>query len=262
MRELLDGIFAGPRDPTEAAQRAVRPALRRRFYEHARVEHAELGPGEEEFRVTLDGRVVKTPSGRALATPRRALAEALVAEWEGQRSSIDPLKMPVTRLANSIIDGVVPLPSAVAAEVEKYLASDLVYYRAEGPQALVERQAAAWDPILDWASASLGARFVVSSGMRHINQCPEALRAASAAIPDDPWRLGAVHSMTTLTGSALIALAVANEALSPTAAWSAAHVDEDWNMDLWGRDDLSVKQRAFRWAEFTAAAQVLRTLER
>ena len=257
MREWLDDIFAGALDPMEAARRAVRPALRRRFYEHAQVKASG-----DEFCVALDGRVVKTPGGRPLATPRRALAEALVAEWERQRGSIDPLKMPLTRLANSIIDGVVRLPSEVAAEVEKYLASDLVYYRAVNPQGLVERQAAAWDPILDWASASLGARFVVGTGMRHVNQSPEALRAARAAIPNDPWRLGAVHSMMALTSSALIALAVAQQALSPACAWSAAHVDEDWNMELWGRDELSLKQRAFRWAEFDAAAQLLRDFER
>ena len=262
MRELLDGTFAEPLDPVEAARRAMRPPPRRRFYEHAQVRHNQVKADEGEFCVTLDGRVVKTPSGRTLAVPARALAEALVAEWEGQQSSIDPLKMPLTRLANSIIDGVAPAPSEVAAEVKKYLASDLVCYRAESPEGLVERQAAAWDPILDWVSTSLGARFVVGAGIRPVNQPPEALCAACAAIPDHPWPLGAVHSMTTLTGSALIALSVAHDALSVHRAWSAAHVDEDWNMELWGSDELALKHRAFRRAEFEAAAQLLRSVAR
>jgi chaperone required for assembly of F1-ATPase len=253
MRELPDGIFAGALDPIEAARRAMRPQLRPRFYEHAHVKK-----DEGEFCVALDGRLVKTPGGRSLRACRRALAESLAAEWEAQQSSIDPLKMPLTRLANSIIDGVAQSPSEVAAEVEKYLACDLVFYRAEGPPRLIERQARAWDPVLGWALASLGARFVPGTGIRHVNQAPEALCAACAAIPRDPWRLGAVHAIATLTGSALIALAVAREALPLHQAWSAAHVDEDWNMDLWGRDELALKHRAFRWAEFEAAAQVLR----
>jgi chaperone required for assembly of F1-ATPase len=230
----------------------MRPPLRRRFYKHARVNEEEGA-----FCVGLDQRVVKTPRGRTLGSPKRSLTEALAAEWESQRDEIDPLKMPLTRLANSIIDGVAHSPSAVTAEVENYLASDLVCYRAENPQGLVERQSAAWDPVLDWARSALGAHFVLGTGIRHVNQSGEALRAARAAIPADPWLLGAVHSMTTLTGSALIALAVARNALSPTQAWSAAHVDEDWNMDLWGRDELALKQRALRFAEFAAAARVL-----
>jgi len=252
MRELLDDLFPGRLDPIEATRRAMRSPLRRRFYERAHVKESEGG-----FCVALDRCVVKTPGGHPLGSPRRSLTEALAAEWESQQDAIDPLKMPLTRLANSIIDGVAQSPSEVAAEVEKYLASDLVCYRAENPQGLVERQAAAWDPVLDWASTSLGAHFVPGTGIRHVNQLSEALCAVRAAIPADPWRLGAVYSMTTLTGSALIALAIAHKALSLTQAWSAAHVDEDWNMELWGRDELALNHRALRWAEFEAAERVL-----
>ena len=230
----------------------MRPPLRRRFYERARVNESDGA-----FCVVLDRCVVNTPGGRSLASPWRAVAEALAIEWDSQQDIIDPLKMPLTRLANSIIDGVTQSPSEVTAEVEKYLASDLVCYRADNPQGLVERQAAAWDPVLNWASSSLGARFFLGTGMRHVDQPREALCAARAAIPADPWRLGAVHSMTTLTGSALIALAVAQAALSLNQAWSAAHVDEDWNLELWGRDEIALKHRALRFAEFEAAGRVL-----
>jgi chaperone required for assembly of F1-ATPase len=254
MRDLFEGVFAtGPLDPTEAARRAMRPQLRRRFYERAVVESSA-----GELRVALDGRAVKTPARRPLTAPTRALAEALAAEWAAQCDVIDPSKMPLTRLANTIIDGVTHSLSEVAAEVEKYLASDLVFYRADRPQGLIERQAAAWDKVLDWAHASLGARFELAQGMVHVKQSPQALCAARAAIPRDPWRLGALHAMTTLTGSALIALAFAGGAMSLAQAWSAAHVDEDWNMELWGHDQLALARRAYRFAEMLAAAQVLR----
>ena len=257
MRDLLAGVFAiAPLDPTEAARRAMRPQLRRRFYERALVES-----GAGEFRVALDGHAVKTPAGRPLAAPTPALAEALAAEWAAQCELIDPSKMPLTRLANTIIDGVAHSCSQVAVEVEKYLACDLVLYRAERPQGLIERQAAAWDLVLDWAHASLGARFQPVQGMVHVAQSPQALRAACAAIPRHPWRLGALHVITTVTGSALIALAFAGGAISLAQAWSAAHVDEDWNMEHWGRDELALERRAYRFAEMQAAARVLQALE-
>jgi chaperone required for assembly of F1-ATPase len=254
MHELLDDIFGRePLDPTEAARRAMRPQLRRRFYDRAAVEN-----GAGEFRVTLDGRGVKTPAGRPLAAPTRALGDALAAEWAAQREVIDPSKMPLTRLANTIIDGVAHACSEVAAEVEKYLACDLVLYRAERPHGLIERQTLAWDPVLDWAHNSLGARFEPAQGMVHVPQSSQALHAARGAISRDAWRLGALHAITTLTGSALIALAFAGGAMSLEQAWSAAHVDEDWNMDQWGRDELALERRAYRLAEMQAAAQMLR----
>ena len=256
MRDLFDEIFANqPLDPTEAARRGMRPHLRRRFYARA-----EVAEGEGGFAVLLDGRPVKTPARRTLAAPTRALAEALAAEWEAQRDVVDPAKMPLTRLANSIIYGVADAAAAVAAEAGKYLASDLVCYRAEGPDGLVARQAGAWDPVIALAREALGARFVVGEGMVFAVQPEAALAAARAALPRDPWRLGAFHAVTTLTGSALIALAVLNGRLGVEDAWRAAHIDEDWNMDFWGRDELALERRAARYAEMRAACLVLRTL--
>jgi chaperone required for assembly of F1-ATPase len=261
MRDLLDDMFSNqPLDPTEAARRTMRPQLRRRFYERAAVVEEGAEGGKPEFRIVLDGLPVKTPARRTLAAPARALAEAIAAEWEAQRDVVDPSKMPLTRLANSIIDGVADAPAEVAAEVEKYLASDLLFYRAEGPDGLVAREAAAWDPVLAWAQETLGARFVLVQGMVHVAQPAQSLEAANAAIPRDHWRLGAVHAITTLTGSALIAIALARGALTIDQAWAAAHVDEEWNMAFWGRDEIALERRAARFAEMQAAATVLQTV--
>jgi chaperone required for assembly of F1-ATPase len=257
MRDLFDGIFRDePLDPTEVARRALRPQLRRRFYERVEVEG-----GDGNFRIVLDGRPVRTPGRRPLAAPTHALAQALAAEWEAQHDVIDPARMPLTRLANTIIDGVAATRTAVAADVERYLACDLVFYRAGGPAGLVVRQAKAWDPVLAWAREALGARFALGEGIVFVTQSAEALAAASGAVPSDPWRLGALHSVTTLTGSALIALALARGALSLEEAWSAAHVDEDWNLELWGRDELALERRAARFAEMQAAATVLQAAQ-
>jgi chaperone required for assembly of F1-ATPase len=148
-------------------------------------------------------------------------------------------------------------PAAAAAEIEKYLASDLVVYRAQGPQGLVARQVEAWDPIVDWARETLGAGFALAQGIAFVPQPAAALAAAGAAIPRDPWRLGALNAITTLTGSALIGLAVLAGRLSAEAAWAAAHVDEDWNMDFWGRDEPALERRASHFAEMKAAVMVL-----
>jgi chaperone required for assembly of F1-ATPase len=239
-----------------AARRAMRPAPRRRFFTTAATAPVAVGHGIE-----LDGKAVRTPAGRILAAPTPALAEALAAEWDAQRDLIDPARMPLTRLANSIIHGVSERPDAVAAEIENYLASDLVCYRADAPPGLVARQAQHWDPLLAWAGDALGAPLRAGAGVVHIAQDEDALAHAHAAIPRDPWRLGALSAATTLAGSALIALALARGRLSVEEAWAAAHVDEDWNMEQWGRDELALERRAFRFAEFEAAATVLRLLQ-
>jgi chaperone required for assembly of F1-ATPase len=145
----------------------------------------------------------------------------------------------------------------VTADVEKYLASDLLFYRASSPQDLRERQAQHWDPIVAWAHDDLGAHFKVADGIVYVAQPEGAVKAAAAAIPADPWRLGAVHVVTTLTGSALIALAMSHRRLSADAAWQAAHVDEDWNMAQWGMDEMALERRSFHFTELQAAATVL-----
>ena len=238
-----------------AARRGARPPLRKRFYDMA-----TTAATAEGHVLRLDGKAVHTPAGRALAAPTLALGEALAAEWDAQRDAIDPAKMPLTRLANAIIDGVADRPASVAAEVEKYLASDLVCYRASSPRELAERQVRHWNPILDWAREGLAADFALGEGVVYVAQPQAALAAARAAIPTDPWRLGAVHAATTLTGSALLALALANGRLTVEEAWQAANVDEGWNMEQWGRDEAALERRAFRFAEMQAAATVLRSL--
>jgi len=250
MREVFEN--APPDDPREATRRSMRTVLPRRFYETAAT--AAVADG---YAVRLDDKPIRTPARRMLAAPTLALGEAIAAEWQAQKDVIDPAKMPLTRLANAIIDGVVDAPQPVAAEIAKYLASDLLLYRAGAPPGLVERQAHHWDPILAWARQALGADFKLGEGVVHVAQPEAALAAARAAIPLEPWRLGAVHAMTTLTGSALIALAMARGALSADAAWQAAHVDEDWNMAQWGRDEMAAARQEFRFAEFQAAATVL-----
>lgn len=253
MRELFE--TAEPENVIEAARRAARPMRQRRFYEKASV-----AAGADGCAVRLDDKDMRTPARRILAAPTLALAQAIAAEWNAQRDAIDPASMPLTRLANAIIDGVSDRPGPVAAEIEKYLSSDLVCYRAGFPQGLVERQASHWNPVVAWAAEALGARFSLGEGVVHVAQPDDALAAARAAIPSDPWRLGTVHSVTTLTGSALLALALLRGRLMPEEAWQAAHVDEDWNMEQWGRDDLAMQRRAFRHAEFQAAATLLSLL--
>jgi chaperone required for assembly of F1-ATPase len=258
MNDLFDDLFnAEPIDPVEAARRGGQRTLRQRFYAHATVTQSHDG-----FAVLLDGRALATPRCRALATPSAPLAGAIAQEWNEQREFIDPLRMPLTRLANSIVDGVVEAPAAVAADVVKYLGSDLICYRAEGPDGLVAAQARSWDPVLEWARRQFGAEFLLARGVMFVAQPPDAIAAAAAAIPGDPWRLGALHAATTLTGSALIALALAHGWLSEEQAWAAAQVDEDWNMALWGRDEAALERGANRFAELGAAATVLRLVGR
>jgi chaperone required for assembly of F1-ATPase len=258
IRDLFDEIYTNqPLDPRESARRGGRPQLRRRFYAHATAEEGDHG-----FAVLLDGRQVRTPAHRTLAAPTHGLAQAIAAEWEAQQNAIDPAHMPLTRLANSIIDGVADAPAVVAAEIARYVGSDLLFYRAEGPQGLIARQAEHWDPVLDWARDVLGARFMLSAGITYVPQPERSLAAAQGAIPDYPWPLGAVHSITTLTGSALLALAVLRGQIAAEQAWAAANVDDDWNAEQWGQDELAVQRRAFRKAEMDAAATVLILLSR
>lgn len=240
-------------NPMKAAQRLARPELPRRFYKAALA-----GAHDGGFAVLLDGKPVRTPGRKPFAVSDRRVAEALAAEWEAQAERIDPATMPLTRLVNSAIDRVAGEMAAVRAEIVKYAGNDLICYRAEGPQPLIDAQAAAWDPLVDWAREALGVRLVLAAGIVHAAQ-DEALSEAVDRMlqPLDPLALAAVSSATTLTGSAVVALALLSGRLSADQAWAAACVDEDWQMSQWGEDAAALAQRDSRKRELDAAGLVL-----
>jgi len=256
MRELFDQVAGkSSLDPEEAVRRTTRGPRRNRFYVQAGV--AETPDG---LVITLDDKPVRTPSGRQLVGPTRAIADAISAEWNAQKEFIDPLTMPMTRFANSVVDAVAERVDDVAEDVAKYFQSDLLFYRAGHPEALVAREAALWDPVLFWAADALGAHFILAEGIVHVRQPDSAVAAARAALPVDPWSIAAVHVVTTLTGSALLALALMRGELDQDQVWAAAHVDEDWNMEKWGVDDEVAARRAARLVDFRAAAGILKAL--
>src|SRR5258707_7644490 len=257
MRELFDEVSGkSPIDPEEAVRRTTRGSRRKRFYANAGVVES---PGD--FAITLDDKPVRTPSGRALVAPTREIGDAIAAEWEAQKEVIDPLTMPMTRLANSVADAVVDRVESVTEDIAKYLGSDLLFYRAGHPEALVAREAALWDPVLFWAADTLGAHFILAEGIVHVRQPDQAIAAARAVFPDDPWSVAALHVVTTLTGSALLGLALLRGALDEDQVWTAAHVDEDWNIAQWGVDEEVAARRLARFLDFRAAASVLKALD-
>ncbi|MET0369125.1 MAG: ATP12 family protein, partial [Methylobacterium sp.] len=241
-------------DPMRAARSGAKPALPRRFYKEA-----GFAPAEGGFRLTLDGRSANTPARNPLLLPSETLAEAVAAEWGAQATEIDPAKMPLTRLANTAIDGVSQRLDAVADDLCAYAQTDLLAYRAAGPDNLVSAQARAWDPVLDWAYEAFGARLILSEGVMHVTQPPQSVQALSDAVRQvrDPFKLAALHTLTTLSGSLILALAVLHGRLDPAEAWAAAHVDETYQADVWGRDEEAEERLAVRRAEFEAAARTI-----
>jgi len=248
-----------PLNPMRAAQANMRPEAVRRFYKTVGVREAE-----GRYALTLDGRFARTPGRSRLASASRALMARVAEEWERQRETINPADMPITRLLNSAIDGVSRTMEETRAEIARYAGSDLLCYRAEAPETLAERQRLVFDPTLEWAAGTLGARFVLAAGVMHVEQPPETLAAFRAALEafDDPAALAALSAMTTLMGSALLALGVARGFLTPQDAWRAAHVDEDFQAERWGVEEEAVARRAARWREMEVASIVLAALQR
>ena len=257
----LDADFfvgSGERDAAQIVRDASKAALPKRFYQSATVEaHDGL------WRILLDGRPVRTPRQVPLALPTEGLATLVAEEWAAQKETINPITMPATRLVNAALDGVALDIRAVADDVVKYAGSDLLCYRASEPPTLASAQGAAWDPVLAFVRARYGARFTLAEGVMFASQPPDALAAVAreverlSASPDAALRIAALHVVTTLTGSALLALAVSAGGLSCEAAWHAAHVDEDEQMRVWGFDADALRRRAARFADMQAACAVL-----
>ena len=216
----------------------------KRFYKTVDVIAVEEGKGA---KVTLDGREIKTPAKAPLILPTKSLAEAIAEEWDRQKEVINPHSMGIMQLASTAIDRVEPQKEAVVGEVARYSESDLLCYWADHPAALVERQAAAWQPILDWAAQTYDAKLKVTSGIVHVSQPKETLDTLRAVFARyDPFELTAVHTATAAMGSVLLALALEAGRLDADAAYAASTLDEKFQEEQWGED-----------AEATARAQLL-----
>ncbi len=223
----------------------------KRFWKAAEVTDAGSGYG-----VALDGRPVRTPGKALLTVPTRALAEEVAAEWNAQDEKIDPLSMPFTRSANSALEKVTPQHDEVAAMLAGYGETDLICYRAEGPQPLIDRQAEHWDPLLDWAETALGARLNVASGIMPVEQDPAALDRLAAQVRSfDPFRLTGFHDLVALSGSLVIGFAVTNGFRGAEEAWRLSRIDEDWQIEEWGADEEAAEAAAAKQAAFLHAAR-------
>ncbi|MEM8839020.1 MAG: ATP12 family protein [Pseudomonadota bacterium] len=250
------GLGADPDRPEESPARkaqinSARP-LPKRFFDQVGVRQSEDPPG---YEITLDDRPVRTPARRAVVLKSIETAEALAVEWRAQETVIDPKDMPLTRLVNSALDGVETQKEAVRSEIAKFAATDLLCYRAETPERLVERQNAAWDPVLAYFDDRYGCRFHLAGGIIPVEQPVQSLETVRTLVErfDDPLQLAALHSMTTLLGSCLLTLALSDDVVSPDEAWAAAHLDEDWNIEQWGADEEASRRRAYRHRDFKAA---------
>lgn len=261
MRDILSDLsdaMSDP-DPVRRAQIQMKRPLPKRFYKDVSTESTDDG-----FRILLDGRPVRTPGKRLLAVPSQAIAELLRAEWDGQGEEIDPAKMPVTRLVNTAVDGVAENFDAVADEIVRFAGTDMLCYRADSPSGLVDRQRDGWDPVIRWAADAKGARFILVEGVMHQEQPTPTIAAFAAALSAyrDPLALACLHTVTTLTGSALLALALAEGVIDADAAWSLAHIDEDWQIEHWGTDEEAFHRRELRREEMDIAAAVLADVPR
>lgn len=229
----------------------------RRFWIEAGVAEAEGGWG-----VRLDGRAAKTPAGAALVLPTKALAELVAGEWAAQGETIEYASMPATRLAATALDRVPETHAQVAAEVAKYATSDLLCYVAEGPEPLVAAEQAAWGPLLNWAEAELGLRFVQAAGIVHRPQPPGTVaRVEALAEALDAFRLTGLAFAAPLLGSAVLALALERGRLTGEAAFAASRVDEAFQESRWGVDVEAAERAARLLGEAKAVDAWFRALD-
>ncbi|WP_297322611.1 ATP12 family protein [uncultured Bartonella sp.] len=261
MRDFLEELDSDKADgdPIRQAQILSKPQLPKRFYENAAVANKDGG-----FAIFLDNKPVKTPARNNLVLPNKQLADIVADEFNRQKQNIDPATMPATRLVNAIIDNVGHNMAAVCDDIVKFAGSDLLFYRADAPKELVERQKVNWDPVLDWVRENYGARFILTQGVMFVEQPNNSIEIIRSQLQNikSPYVLAALHSITTLCGSVLLALAVWQGHLSLQDGWQLAHLDEDWTIEHWGEDKEAAQKQNYHKAEYEAALAILATFDK
>lgn len=223
----------------------------RRFWTEVSVEESKHG-----YAVRLDGRPIRTPAKAEALVPTLTLAQALAEEWRAVDGEVSPRDMPVTRSVNAAIDKVTPQFDEVAKLIAAYGETDLLCYRAAAPDALCQRQAIGWDPLLDWAGKTFGARLSIACGVMPVAQSDQALSALRDRVAaSSPFQLTALHDLVGLSGSLVLGLAVADGHLDPEHAWALSRIDEEFQAEQWGRDDEAEAAAAYKRGEFLHAAR-------
>ena len=227
----------------------------KRFYKDATV------TGDGPFGVALDDRPLRTPARVPLAVPTRSLAEAIAGEWQAQGEKIDPRSLPLSGFANAAIDRVAADHAGFAKRLATYAESELIAYRADGPASLLAAQATAWDPWVEWLARRYDVGLTITTGIMHVAQPTATLiRLHTAFAAFTPFQLAPLDPIVTITGSAVLALAVVEGELEAQAAYDIAHVDALWQEQQWGRDPLAEKAEAERRADLDAAIRCLQLL--
>ena len=232
-------------------------ALQKRFWKDVSVRPEASGYG-----IYLDDKQLKTPLKTSLLAPTMSVAEGIAAEWDAVEEKIDPSQMHLTRCANATLDKVVVEHAAVAGMLAEYGATDLLCYRADGPQELVARQAQAWDPLLDWVSQKYDVTLIATVGIMHVPQPSDGqIKLRAAVFAYDPWRLTALHDLVTISGSLVLGLAVATKHLSAEAVWPLSRIDETWQEEQWGVDDAASAATEIKRSDFVKAAKLMDLLD-
>jgi chaperone required for assembly of F1-ATPase len=238
---------------TTGPQQPAAGAGAKRFYKDAAAVQTAAGWG-----IALDGKAVKTPARAALTLPTRALAEALAAEWAAQGAKVQPQTMPLMQLVSTALDRVAPDRERIVDETAGYAATDLVCYRADQPPELVARQAAAWDPLLDWLRQRYDVALATASGVIAVPQSAAALAALHRVVAaQDDLRLTALSVMTGAAGSLVIGLALCEGRLDPEQAADAAQLDELFQAERWGIDREAEARRAGQRQDLAQARRLL-----
>lgn len=226
----------------------------KRFYKRAACSATDNG-----FAIHLDGRPIKTPARNPLNLPTRQLAEAIAAEWTAQGEEIDPATMPLTALAQGALDQVAQERDRIVGRIAAFSDSDMLYYRGDdSQQALADHQAEQWDPLLDWARQRYDVSFILTRGIMHQSQSEQTIARLSEVVEtQDDFTLAAMLSLVGLAGSLVAVLALVEGAYDADTLWPLMNLEELWQEQQWGIDDLAFETRAIKQAEFLAAMQFL-----
>lgn len=228
----------------------------KRFWTKVAVDSCDGG-----FQVSLDGKPMRTPAGRGYVMPTLALAEAVAAEWAAVQDKVDPQQMPMTQCVATTLDVVPRQREAIVAQLADYAPTELLCYRADGPDPLTVRQQEIWQPLLDWAAQRFQAPLRVTAGIHPVMQNSLALENLRTAIEAfDDWRLVALQSAVTVSGSLVIGLALLERHIGAEEAFRAAELDSTFQIEQWGEDADAAQRRAGVMAELQTAEKLISTL--
>ena len=199
---------------------------------------------KNSFEILLDKRILKTPMQKDLIFSNYKIAKETALEWDIDEKEINTENMVFYGLISTAIDKISNDKVSYIENVLGFINTDLICYRADGPNELVDLQNNSWNPIISFIKKYIDVELKFFIGVMPSKQSLDIFNRLKTLINSfSDIEISALHRMTNLTGSIFISICILKGDVLKNEAFELSFLDELYQAKNWGIEEESLDKR-------------------